>query len=991
MSPAAKTTKIRRKFPVRGCLIALLGIAMVGLVTWGLFTYTDNVTPQITSIPLLAPGQTRVQILGNNFGSQVDKVWLLTPAASTPLAADVISWQNNQITVHLPAGITRGSLQVEQHTSIGSRSSDPHEFITYRQSSQQSQTVQAPTQNGSPWPTFRRDMQNTGWSPIVAAYDGGQPWYFKTDRGIFSTPIIDASGNIYFGSADHYFYALNPDGSLNWKYETGEIIDSAGALFDAAPGSQEAPLVFISGDGNMYGFNLAGGSTKNSADRLIWKYEAKLRPGISFNRWFEGNVAVGPDGTLYAGNTNFNYHAISPTGQLKWTYPTDSNNWSLAAFGSDGTIYWGSNDTYIRAVSPSGKELWKLRTLGFIAASAAVGSDNTVYIGSFDSNLYAVDPATGKVRWKFPTLDHIYSSAALGRDSQGKTNAIYFGSADGTLYAVKPDGSLIWRYDSGDPIRSSPVIGQVPDQTAAGTQKTIQVVYFGCGNGKLYALNASDGSLRWSYDTTPADPELQDRNDLNGSPALGQNGIYIGGESGNLVYVPYDYCLHTSDPRCATSNSDLPGRLSQNSGSKNQIGLFYVTPGGSTQAKFPASLSSAAMITLRLVSVKDGHTQNVFVCNNPLGCPAGDLQIAFNPTLSFNADHSADGRYLYIRPNGFLSANTSYSLSVRGRYYSGGVRLGNLTLLGSPQGNFDSTFQFRTDASAAAHPPLQVNSSETSALEWTRLAAPLPPMLPSLNQIGFDYMDWVVGTILMTPPTSQKQGKVVLWAVGAKRNADGVLVVDPASDISLPLSGSYQNDSLMLSNKNFKMAITGIDIPFNLFELRGQLGQDGIMRPGASAFADTQALSIPKFGPYLVIAGLANNIYQKLLVAGTYITRAYPAGGPSNKAPAGLQVSQILYQAPDASNDGYINAHFNLSPDASYLLKDHRPAILLVDTASSESVFMDYHALLTAQADSSGNLSEVTLRLPAKTILPKNFRAYVILDVFPLADKQFGN
>ena len=114
----------------------------------------------------------------------------------------------------------------------------------------------------------------------MAAFNGGQPWYFKTDRGIFSTPIIDASGNIYFGSADHFFYALNPDGHLEWKYETGEIINSAGALFDAIPGSQEAPLVFISGDGNMYGFKLDNGIT-NPADRLIWKYEAQLRPGIS--------------------------------------------------------------------------------------------------------------------------------------------------------------------------------------------------------------------------------------------------------------------------------------------------------------------------------------------------------------------------------------------------------------------------------------------------------------------------------------------------------------------------------------------------------------------------------------------------------------------------------------------------------------------------------------------------------------------------------------
>ena len=53
------------------------------------------------------------------------------------------------------------------------------------------------------------------------------------------------------------------------------------------------------------------------------------------------------------------------------------------------------------------------------------------------------------------------------------------------------------------------------------------IVYFGAGNGLLYALNASDGTPRWSYDTTPADPELGDRNDVNGSPALGQTGIVI--------------------------------------------------------------------------------------------------------------------------------------------------------------------------------------------------------------------------------------------------------------------------------------------------------------------------------------------------------------------------------------------------------------------------------------------------------------------------------
>jgi outer membrane protein assembly factor BamB len=786
------------------------------------------------------------------------------------------------------------------------------------------------------------------------------------------------------GSADHFFYALNPDGSLKWKYETGEIIDSAGALFDAAPGSGEAPLVFISGDGNMYGFRLDGTSA-NPADRLLWKYQAQLRPGVSFNRWFEGNVAVGPDGTLYAGNTNFLYYAITPTGQLKWTYPTTSNNWSLAAFGRDGTIYWGSNDDFIRAVSPGGQELWKTRTLGFIAASAAVGSDDTVYIGSFDSSLYALDPATGAVRWKFPTLDHIYASAALGQDSAGRTDAIYVGSADGSLYAVRPDGRQIWRYDTGDPIRSSPVIGLAPG-TAAG-EPPAEVVYFGSGNGKLYALNAADGSLRWSYDTTPADPELQDRNDLNGSPALGKTGIYIGSEDGDLTYVPYDYCLHAADPRCSTQAGDLPGRLSQSAAAAT--GLFYVTPGGSTLAQFPPTLSPASLITLRLVSVKDGQTQNAFVCNNPIGCPRDALQVSFTPAVPFQVDHSADGRYLYIRPDGFLAPDTAYQLHVAGQVYSGGLRLGNLTLFGAPAGRFESTFAFRTQAAQGSF-PLQVSATTTSALEWTRLAAPLPPMLPSLNQIGFDYMDWILGAVRVTPPDGSGQGKVILWAVGAKRASDGRLAIDPQSPIALPLSGSYQGSDFTLANQDFKLAITGIDIPFNRLELRGRLGADGIVQPGASAFADTQALSIPKFGPYLVVAGLANNIYQKLLVAGTYITRPYPAESSANRRPDGITVADVQYVPAASNQDGQVTARFSMEGGAAYPLSEHYPAILLLDPDRNEAVFLDYHALLKTQADAAGNLASVSLRLPAGTKLPAHVQAVVMLDVFPLAEEKLS-
>jgi outer membrane protein assembly factor BamB len=96
----------------------------------------------------------------------------------------------------------------------------------------------APVQTGSPWPTFRHDPRNSGRSALPAIYQGDRPWAFQTGKGVFSTPVIDGHGIIYVGSGDHTFYALHPDGTVKWKYKTGEIIDSAAALchFNAQTG-----------------------------------------------------------------------------------------------------------------------------------------------------------------------------------------------------------------------------------------------------------------------------------------------------------------------------------------------------------------------------------------------------------------------------------------------------------------------------------------------------------------------------------------------------------------------------------------------------------------------------------------------------------------------------------------------------------------------------------------------------------------------------------
>ncbi len=345
---------------------------------------------------------------------------------------------------------------------------------------------------------------------------------------------------------------------------------------------------------------------------------------------------------------------------------------------------------------------------------------------------------------------------------------------------------------------------------------------------------------------------------------------------------------------------------------------------------------------------------------------------------------SADGKYIYIRPTEFLAPGRTYTVTARGEYYTGGWRLGNLTLGGSRAGSFTGTFSFKVPDLGASL-PLSLGTDRVTGLELTRLAAPIPSMLPSLNQIGFDYMDWLMGPVVITPADANGQGKFILWAIGAKQNDAGKLVADPGSDFVLPLSGSYQGSDFVLTNRNFPMAITGIRILFNLFELRGSLGTNGVTLHPA-AYADTQALSIPTFGPYLVIAGLANNWYEKLLVAGTYITRPYD--GVANHAPQGVLVKDVSFTAPTKDLDGQVVATFSLLPGVSYPLADHRAGLLLMDPTTTEAVFMDYHAALSSQSDASGNLQSVTLTLPKGLFLPTHVRVYVLLDVFPAFEKD---
>jgi len=135
---------------------------------------------------------------------------------------------------------------------------------------------------------------------------------------------------------------------------------------------------------------------------------------------------------------------------------------------------------------------WKFKTGGWIVSSPAVAADGTVYVGSRDEHFYAVNPdgtlrSTYKTGWpnagpfhklirRLPTwltagLDEITTAPVFSAEG-----TVYIGSNNNYLYALNADGTLKWKFETGDGIFSSPRISR--DGTA----------YAGSWDGCLYAL-----------------------------------------------------------------------------------------------------------------------------------------------------------------------------------------------------------------------------------------------------------------------------------------------------------------------------------------------------------------------------------------------------------------------------------------------------------------------------------------------------------------------
>ena len=218
-----------------------------------------------------------------------------------------------------------------------------------------------------------------------------------------------------------------------------------------------------------------------------------------------------------------------------------------------GRIFFGCRDGYLYALDSRGNVIWKYRGAGGVGSSPACGDDYVV-CADYRGNLFRLNPGTGARVWTVPLGSKVVSSAEVWQDK------VIAGTSDGRVVAVSlANGKRLWGRRIGPSIRANPSAGKDYVIAAATDGSLVRLdakgkivwsakigggvysnplcledsdlIVFGSTNSFVCAYSLSGGAPRWKYRVG---------GEVNGSPALRENTLFIGAQNGNCYALTLD-------------------------------------------------------------------------------------------------------------------------------------------------------------------------------------------------------------------------------------------------------------------------------------------------------------------------------------------------------------------------------------------------------------------------------------------------------------------
>jgi len=195
-------------------------------------------------------------------------------------------------------------------------------------------TVYVPSMNGklyavTPPTTAQARTGTIRWTFRFAEYPGHGPAVTSHSPpagadgiGTGASPTIAPDGTIYIGANNSNFYAISPDGRLEWLFEAQREI--AGIWSTAALSADNSTLYFGANRGGLYAINRQDGTLK-------WQFPIV---GSIYS-----SPALDATGTLYTGSTVGHVFALdSGTGRLIFDYDARAPIWTAPAIRPDGSL-----------------------------------------------------------------------------------------------------------------------------------------------------------------------------------------------------------------------------------------------------------------------------------------------------------------------------------------------------------------------------------------------------------------------------------------------------------------------------------------------------------------------------------------------------------------------------------------------------------------------------------------------------------------------------
>ena len=426
--------------------------------------------------------------------------------------------------------------------------------------------------------------------------DGSEKWHYIVDESrtcwpdIISSAALALDGTIYVVDRKGRLHAINGDGSLKWRFEP---------TIDEYAGSHSSPSV--GSDGTIY-FTAHWLSdlyyqrvyAVNPDGTEKWYYESSDAGGYFVS------AAIGSDGTIYLPGLNEYFLALNPDGTEKWRFYTGTPC-SNASIGPDGTLYIGAgvntNFSNVYALNPeTGEQIWKSDNLNgetAVLAAPTVGADSVIYVNT--GVIVALDPLDGSTKWIADAGGGPYSSPVISPDGtlyvgegKGVISGTYgvlwavttssMGLADSQWPAFGQNNAHLQIDPNATLICEEPVITSQPqDQTIVqGEQATITVT--ATGTAPLYQwYEGNPGDM-----TTPADTGAV----LTTPPTLTSN---------------KSYWVHVSNA-CGTAESEkatvtvLPSAVSQTEDDAMAVHIFPNPAVSFVSLQLPPKAFGAAII-----------------------------------------------------------------------------------------------------------------------------------------------------------------------------------------------------------------------------------------------------------------------------------------------------------------------------------------------------------------------------------------------------------